>query len=372
MTSRLRAYMKALLLAGVEVEVFMISSNPNPASFFEGVPYRYEMIQSSRKQINAFRKELALIFARNASECDVIFTSEDQSCMINDLCDAVHSVQGKIAIELNENPYSIISSRKEFRSVNRLKRLYFNYSILNKVDGVITISHALHNLAVKHVKLGVPVIRIPILSHYNSVTPDESPLPDTKFILHAGSLSEHKDGIKAMIKSFHLANNRLNNNLKLVFTSTTAFPKLKKWIARFIKDNGLESNVIFTGYLEEHVLKNYLDNTVLAIINKPENSQNMFNFPTKLTELLPRGVPCIISKTGELNNFFIDKENCYMVKPDSWQEIADKIVDIVNNPEVSKAVGQRGRELCEREFYYENHANSLTNFYRQIIKGKYV
>jgi len=366
MTSRLRAYMKALLFAGVEVEVFMISSNPHPDGVFEGVPFRYEIMQSSRRQVNAFRKELASIFARKAQECDVIFTSEDKSSIITELCRAVHSVNGKIVIELNENPYTIISSRKDFRIVNYLKRFYFIYSTLKNVDGVISISRALHDLAMKHVRAGVPVARIPILSHVKSVVPDQSPMPCSKFILHAGSLSEQKDGIKAMIKSFHLANSRLNDKHKLVFTSTTAFPKLKKWIVRFIEENGLEKQVIFTGYLEEHIMKKYFDNTFLAIINKPENSQNMFNFPTKLTELLPRGVPCIISKTGELNHFFTDKVNCYMVEPDSWQEIADKIIEIVNNPDLAKMVGQSGRELCEREFFFESHANSLKNFYSQV------
>jgi len=371
MTSRLRAYMKALLFAGVEAEVFMISSNSRPDGVFEGVPFRYEIMQSSRRHVYAFRKELASIFAQKAQECDLIFTSEDTSSMITELCHAVHSVKGKIVIELNENPYTIISSRKDFRIVNYLKRFYFIYFTLKKVDGVITISRALHDLALKHVRNGVPVERIPILSHVKSVLPDQSPLPESKFILHAGSLSEQKDGIKAMIKSFHLANSRLNDKLKLVFTSTTAFPSLIKWITLFIEKNGLENNVIFTGYLEEQILKKYLDNAALAIINKPKNSQNMFNFPTKLTDLLPRGVPCIISKTGELNNFFTDRVNAYMVEPDSWQEIAEKIVEIVNNPEIARKVGQRGMELCEREFYYENHANSLMKFYSQILKGGY-
>ena len=106
----------------------------------------------------------------------------------------------------------------------------------------------------------------------------------------------------------------------------------------------------------------------MVIVNKPSNSQNDYNFPTKLAEVLPRRIPLIVSNTGELRCYFKDNENAYMVEADNVVQIADRIIFIQSHPQEVSVVTTNGKLLAEKEFYYLHHANNLFDFFAQIAK----
>jgi glycosyltransferase involved in cell wall biosynthesis len=327
----------------------------------------YKFIENLDKNTEVTNNLLYIQTIKELSkQFDVVFTSLANDSWLKKYAEAVRDVKGKIVFEMNENPHSIVASRRDLKIVLALKRWFFlNFSLKN-VDGFIVISRSLEDLFLKHKSNNTLIIRVPILATNRLLINSNRSKLNLKYIFHAGSLSEQKDGIKAMFTAFHIAKQKLKIELKLYLAFKTGLPKLLKWINSFVDNNNLKSDVVFTGLLVGEQLDEYYDKCSLAIINKPVNIQNDYNFSTKLTELIPRGIPLIISKTGEHNYYFKHNYNCYLVEPDNQEEIAEGIVKIINNPEYSEMITKNALQLIDSDFYYLNHASNLFDFFMKV------
>lgn len=124
----------------------------------------------------------------------------------------------------------------------------------------------------------------------------------------------------------------------------------------------------FTGIVDRQTLEELRRNCALCIVNKPSNAQNDYNFPTKLTELLPEGVPLIVSRTGEPARYFRDGENAHVVEANDAEQIADRIVRILGHPEETARITRGGQLLNREAFYYLNHAPALADFFRRVAQ----
>ena len=368
MSYRLHYYMKALQSKSVDVEVVMPDNRGKKNGVYEGIPYSYvKATDRSRFNKGKIVKEYAQICAVLEKGCDVLFTTYLGNSQLKNLTKQVHNVGGKIVIEINENPHSIIASRLDTSIGLYIQRQMFLRSTLKEVDGVITISKALNDLISYYKKESAQVIKVPILTGINEIVRNQD-YTGIPYVLHAGALSEQKDGVKAMLRAFAIAHKSLNGNLKFIFTNKVGFPSLLKWIDKFIKENRLEDYVEFKGLVPLAELSELYNNCAMVIVNKPSNSQNDYNFPTKLAEVLPRRIPLIVSNTGELRCYFKDNENAYMVEADNVVQIADRIIFIQSHPQEVSVVTTNGKLLAEKEFYYLHHANNLFDFFAQIAK----
>jgi len=367
MSSRLHLYMKALAHEGAEVLIVSPTNESKEDSLIDGVLYSYRVVNNLSKNSEKVNNLIFIEIIKDLSQkFDVVFTSLANDSWVKKYAKAVRSVGGRIAFEMNETPHSIIASRKDFKFILAIKRWIFLNFIVKKTDGFIVISKSLENLFTKYKGNNTQITRVPILSENKLlITPNRNSL-NNKFIFHAGSLSEQKDGIKALFKAFLIAQQKLNINFKFYLTQKTGLPHLLSWINNFIKTNKLQSKIEFTGLLERNVLNSYYDKCTLAIINKPRNIQNDYNFSTKLTELIPRGIPLIISKTGEHNHYFKHDYNCYLVEPNNQEEIAEGIVKIINNPEYTEMITKNALQLIDSDFYYLNHASNLFDFFMKV------
>jgi len=367
MEVRLHLYMKALQSAGAEVCIFVPSDTQNKEQIWDHVKYKYLLVDDlSRFSGLSIHKYYADLIKQNLNAYDVVFTCLDDDNQIMHYIKAVHSFGGKLVMEMNENPYSIIASRKDFKPILFIKRWYFLKFITPKIDGLIVISRNLENLFNKHKGKKKHVVRIPVLSSQYSNISKKILQTDHHYILHAGSLSEQKDGIKAMMSAYKIAKSNLNTELSFFFTQNKGLPSILKWINQFILSNQLEKNIVFKGILSPTELEKLYVGCDLAIINKPHNFQNDFNFSSKIPELIQRKIPLIISRTKEHEFYFRHDFNCYLVEPNDDVAIAKGIVKIITDKKYSEYIAENASKLIETDFYYLNHQNSLFDFFNKV------
>lgn len=369
MSMRLHYYMKALAAEGVEVEVVVPAAKPMKAGIWEEIPYRYMQAPApTRFNKKAVARAYASICGSLAGECDALLAVVPTHSARKRCADAVHKAGGRIVFELNENPGSIYSSRLDTPLSLKIERWNYLHRVLPRADGVIVISHPLEELVCRHKRHATRIVRIPILSGSDRVAERDAPAPPDgiPYLLHAGALSEQKDGIMAMLRGYVIARERLGGKLRFVFTYRVGFPKLLARIDRMIAENGLEQDVTFTGIVDRERLEELRRNCALCVVNKPSNAQNDYNFPTKLSELLPEGIPLVVSRTGEMARYFRDGENAWMVEANDAEQIADRIVRIIRHPEEAARVARGGQLLNREAFYYMNHARELAAFFRRV------
>ena len=380
-TNRIKCYAKALISIGVECNVIIntrteiygrIPNNIVGKGLYEDIPFQYIGGTPLRnrniliRQINDKLDFWRLIFflRKNLQNGDVVLDySGHYSYFTNIIINIVHKRGARIVRELCELPYG--TSVETVRNIKLRKKTF--HRLFPKYDGFIAISDALCDIAKKYKSPQAQIIKIPILvdfEQYNLL--DNSSDIKIPYIFHSGTLYEQKDGILGMIEAFGIASQKLSYPIRFILTGKKENSPHFLEIDRLIEKYQLKDKIIFTGYLNNDELKDYLSKASLVIINKYRTQQNKYCFSTKLGEYLSAGKPLIITKVGEAMNWFIDGENSYLVDPEDVVLLAEKIVRAFSENEERCKIGENGKELCKKSFDYHMYSSKLHSFLGSI------
>lgn len=378
MTNRLNLYFKALRGKNIELFAFSVGNEAKKGNI-DGV--NYQIIQKKRmiqKHIDSYYL-YAPIHAYNiwkiASKNDVILINRFGWVTLLFIIIVGRIKGNRIVIELNENPGSPGGSKlfpRWLRLIHRSLTLNFPFRLL---DGFICISKPLEELAKKYKKRSAKTILIPILcelpSSYSSTllrqSQDESP-----YIFHAGYFDQQKDGIYNIFEAFALACKQTSIPIRFVLTVRSAQKEVLRKIDKIIKMNKLEDRITWLGYVSHDLIRQYSSHATLGILNRPSNWQNDYNFPTKIGELLADGVPVIASDTGEMKRYLRNSENALLIEPNNVEQIADRIVFVLEHPKEAKRIGENGRKLAQAEFDYSLYSTRLHKFLMDVQNDKLV
>lgn len=299
---------------------------------------------------------------------DVLFTMGGDLTLTDNLISIAHLKKAKFVRDLCELPFGTHEETQE--AINN--RHQIETKQFPRYDGVLSISDALTEYAKPHVSLNCKIIKIPILVDFDKYHMDNlSEEVEIPYIFHSGTLTEQKDGILGVIEAFGKAKQRAGIPMKFISTGRIEKSKHESEIRSLIEKYSLKDSIIFTGYIAEEELKSYLQRASLVIINKYRTQQNKYCFSTKLGEYLAAAKPVIITNVGEAMNWLKDKESAYVVEPENTEALTDAIVNVLTHLEASRAVGQKGQEVCRSSFDYRCWSKPLAVFFNQLEKENY-
>ena len=385
-TYRIHCYAKALQLEGVHVEVISAESeiklDGRSLSYGgnrDGIEFKI-LWNKGGLQTFFFKylwSELkAYIFALynlfTFSKYDVLFLYDCPSIPALLLIRFCKLLNKKVVLELNEYPYSTAGSRvTRIKRVNQFLKWVTLKFVLPSTDGIVCISEALAGLVHENAPKTL-VLKVPILIGDQKETIKEFKLVDNllsrndKYIFHAGSLSEEKDGIVKMVAAFAKAANSLKiKGLKLNLLLTNKKTQKDVWnnITAILKNNNLSDHLIITGFLSEGELNYCLQNASVLMINKPISKQNKYNFPTKVGDYLNSKTPVVIAAKGlELNNYITNGKEAIVVSPDDINEMARNIFNLLLDSNENKRIGMKGQGCAQKNFHYSAHSKNITQF----------
>jgi len=117
---------------------------------------------------------------------------------------------------------------------------------------------------------------------------------------------------------------------------------------------GVTDRVIFLGPLERDDVPKYRNTIVSDIFVHPSRSEGLGN--SVLSAMAAR-VPVIATQVGGFKDFIFDEDKdpdytatAWAVEPDSPEQIAAAVTDIINNPDKVQRVTNNARTLVESEF----------------------
>lgn len=377
-TNRIKCYAKAIIEQNVDCEVVVYKrnsgfSNTIPFDVYEGIPYRYvggDCVRhkgSVKSRLNDItdRINLYLYIKKNILEGDVVFCYGSLYSSI--LIKMVHRKGGVFVENLTEYPF-LFAEKSIFRR-------FYKRLVLNKLfpcfDGVVVISDELKKYAGKFVNPDCRFIKLPILVEYSKyILEDTSSSQVTKYIFHAGSLLESKDGILGMLSAFGIAKKESKNSFKFICTGTIDKSPHAQSIREIIAHYGIENDVIFTGFLSDEEYHNYLQGASLVIINKYNTLQNKYCFSTKLSEYMAAGKPIIITKVGEAMNWVTDNKDVLIVNPEDTHKLAAAINKMFEDNELREKLGKAARETCKNSFDYKVHSLALVQFFKSCSNAE--
>ncbi len=128
----------------------------------------------------------------------------------------------------------------------------------------------------------------------------------------------------------------------------------KENLETLAKDNGVIDNFVFHGYVPNpyDFLPNF-DCFVLPSLRE--------DFSLALLEASYAGLPCVAFDVGGNKEIVEDNQTGYIITPFDTNQMAFRIIDMINNPKRTKEMGQRARKKVQNSFSIEKRVENLEN-----------
>ena len=253
----------------------------------------------------------------------------------------------------------------------RIKQLKWKKLVMassRQLDKIIFISSDVRRELIEN---QFPIERIVHIS--NSVDIDQFKPPErrenrnSKNICFVGRLEEQK-GLEYLIKAMDIIKSK-GNCVKLFIVGEG---QLKANLEELCKKLTLENLVVFVGITHD-VLPYYQDASIFVL---PSISEGM---PLSLLEAMSCGLPVIATLVGgnaevldssagnKIVSHYHIGEYGILVNPRDVNSLAEALLRLLNDEELSKQLGKKARNLIEEKFSQENIINEYIDLYYSLL-----
>lgn len=180
------------------------------------------------------------------------------------------------------------------------------------------------------------------------------------YLAYCGTAYNNKDGVDELLKAFALVVKQYPQ-LLLYIIGETPLEEDKSGNLQLIKDLGIERNVVFTGIIEAKRMPQLLRDAKVLVLDRPDNIQAKYGFPTKLGEYLLTGNPVVVTQVGDIPRILEDGVSVLFAKPSCPEDFSNKVIWALENPEDAAVIGKRGKEIALKQFNYLEETRKLVS-----------
>jgi len=174
------------------------------------------------------------------------------------------------------------------------------------------------------------------------------------FALYVGRIVQEK-GLLTMIKAF--ANTNLN--LKIIGFSDNMY---QLELEKYLEDK--PHNIEFLGRKSFHEIVPFLQKCAFTIVP----SEVYDNFPNSVLESYAFKKAVIATDLGSLKEMIIDRKTGVLFKIHDQTDLREKVIELLNNPDLCEQYGINGFKKLEDEFGAEMHYEKLMNVFSGVLK----
>jgi len=161
-------------------------------------------------------------------------------------------------------------------------------------------------------------------------------------------------GIEAFLSSAKMV---LQKNPKAKFIIIGGGPLLRT-LQEVYKN---EERIRFTGYIPPQFISYALGSIDILVL-----PSYLENIPTILLQAMAKGIPVIASKVGGIPEVVIEGLNGFLINPKKIEEIADRILFLLNNPEEARRMGENGRIFVQNNYDIDIVIKRIIEIYKNI------
>ena len=190
---------------------------------------------------------------------------------------------------------------------------------------------------------------------------------DLKNICFVGRLEEQK-GVEYLMKAVAAIQSK-GKDIRLFIVGDG---QLSNTLKDLSKSLGLEDHAVFIGFTQD-VLPYYQDADIFVL---PSISEGM---SVSLLEAMSCGLPVVVTSAGgnteivdpDLNNNDVVSDyhiggNGILVKPKDCNGLAEAILKLLNDVDLSKLLGEKAREAVEKNYPQRKIINEYINLYSNL------
>lgn len=232
--------------------------------------------------------------------------------------------------------------------------------LCKELDGLFVISTALRDF---YISQGVEPNKVHIINMIvdlnRFVCLTKSSDIKCKYIAYCGTISNAKDGVDKLIRSFSLVNKRYPNIYLYIIGKSVSDKNNDNYMLAESLD--LLDKIVFTGSLSSEKIPQVLKDAEVCVLNRPDSLQAQCGFPTKLGEYLMSENPVVITNVGDIPMFLKDGETALLASPHDDVEFAEKIIWAIEHPDEAKIIGMKGADVARKYFNAQVEVEKMLN-----------
>jgi glycosyltransferase involved in cell wall biosynthesis len=167
------------------------------------------------------------------------------------------------------------------------------------------------------------------------------------------------------IKAAKIINERFPSvRFLIVGSSVLIDKKIEEELKKTVAEIGLNKNVIFTGWIDDvRQIMSLFDVLVFP------SSTFLEGFPRTCIEAMALNKPVIATKIPGPSEIVLDGITGFLVPPHNPNMLANRIIELVGNPELAKNMGFAGRKRTEELFDAKEISKQIENVYLESVKA---
>ena len=175
---------------------------------------------------------------------------------------------------------------------------------------------------------------------------------------YIGRLSKEK-GILTFIEVIQIVAKKRDENIEFLIVGDG---ELNDKIIEFLNKNNLDNKVKVTGWISHEKLPDYLNELKLLVL--PSYTEGL---PNIILEAMACGTPVLATPVGSIPDIIKDDETGFIIKKSNPTEIAEKILCILNNPDLQR-ITENAKNLVEKQFNFEICVENYKKVLLEVLK----
>jgi glycosyltransferase involved in cell wall biosynthesis len=185
-------------------------------------------------------------------------------------------------------------------------------------------------------------------------------LAGKRLLVYSGSFAE-KDGIYFLIDAFDKIIKKFPE-IVFVMTGKNTNNDVMEEIKSYIKQKGLDKYIQLVGFVNSSELISYNMLADVLLVCRSSSAFANHGFPWKLGEYCMTERPIVATLVSDIENYFVNDQDLFIVEPDRPDAIADKVIGIFNHYADALEVAKRGKKKALSVFGYFEKARELAAF----------
>jgi glycosyltransferase involved in cell wall biosynthesis len=184
-------------------------------------------------------------------------------------------------------------------------------------------------------------------------------LKNTKIVLSAGVVTGQK-GQDLLIKILPDLLKR-DERIKLILIGKgPAMPDLKRKADAF----GVSRNIIFAGMVPHEKMQYYYNLADVFVLP----TFRLEGDPLVVSEAMACGKPVVASRIGGIPTVIDDYKNGLLIEPGNTKELINKIIEVLENNELSDDLSKQAREKVVANYSVDNMVRRIITVYQTLAK----
>ena len=135
-----------------------------------------------------------------------------------------------------------------------------------------------------------------------------------------------------------------------------------KKVEKICKEKGIGSHVFCLGWADEEKKAKLLTEADIMVL--PSYREGL---PMVILEGMVYRLPVVSTGVGGIPEIIVDGENGFLVRPGDISGLKNSIINLLNNDNLRKKMGEKNRKIVEENFNIKNVALKLADEYEELL-----